>query len=159
MYSGKPAVSIVVNGDGSKDSSLMGTARRLTEMGMQVVDDVAGQIVSQVDQLLGLKRARQTGPATTGLEILPEPAPRQPACSCGSGIPVATLQISGREVTFIALPLIFAEFRQAGKLPNDSVRNELMQAVKIYNSVPDGDEAAYAHAVLQGYVTFCQEKP
>jgi len=158
MYSGKPAVSIVVNGGRSKDSSLLGTARRLTEVGMQVVDDVAGQIVSHVDQLLDLKRGRQTGPPTDGLEILQERAPRQPACSCGSGIPVNTLQVAGREVTFLALPLIFAELHEAGKLPNDSVRNELMQAVKIYNSIPDSDEAAYAHAVFKEYVAFCQEK-
>jgi len=157
MYSGKPAVSIVVNGDRSKDSSLLGTARRLTEVGMQVVDDVAGQIVRHVDQLLDLKRGRQTGPPTAGLEILQERAPRQAACSCGSGIPVATLQVAGREVTLLALPLIFAEFHEAGKLPDESVRNELMQAVKIYNSIPDADEAAYAHAVIQEYVAFCRE--
>jgi len=158
MYSGKPAVSIVVNSDRSKDSSLMGTARRLTAMGMQVVDDVAGQIVTHVDQLLDLKRGRQTGQPATGLEILPEPAPRQAPCSCGSGIPVTTLQVAGREVTFIALPFIFEELHQAGKQPDESVQNELMQAVKIYNSVPDGNEAAYAHAVMQEYVAFCREK-
>jgi hypothetical protein len=158
MYSGKPAVTIVVKSDRSKDSSLMGSARRLTAMGMQVVDDVAGQIVTHVDQLLDLKRERHTGPSTSGLEILQERAPRQAPCSCGSGIPVTTLHVAGRDVTLIALPLIFAEFHQAGKLPGESVQNELMQAVKIYNSVPDGNEAAYAHAVMQEYVAFCREK-
>ena len=157
MYSGKPAVSIVVNGDRSKDYSRLGTARQLTEVGMQVVDDVAGQIVSHVDQLLDLRHGRRTGPPTARLEILQERAPRQPACSCGSGIPIAILQVAGREVTLLALPLIFAELHAAGKLPDESVRNELMQAVKIYNSIPDADEAAYAQAVMQEYIAFCRE--
>jgi hypothetical protein len=158
IYSGKPAVSIVVNADRSKDSSLLGTARRLTEGGMQVVDDVAQQIACHVDDLLDLNRERRTAPPTDGLVLLQEPAPRHAPCSCGSGIPVATLQVAGREVTLIALPFIFAEFHQAGKLPDESVCNELMQAVKIYNSIPDTDEAAYAQAVMQEYVAFCQEK-
>lgn len=157
MYSGMPAVSIVVQDGASADAPSLGSARRLNEKGMQLVRDVADQIARHVDQLQDLKRGRQTGPPIDGLEILQERAPRQAACSCGSGIPVATLQVAGREVTLLALPLIFAEFHEAGKLPDDSVWNELMQAVKIYNSIPDGDEAAYAQAVMQEYSAYCRE--
>jgi hypothetical protein len=157
MYSGKPAVSIVVQDGVSADSSALGSARRLSEQGTQRVSDVADQIAGHVDELLRLKRERRTGPPIRGLDILEQAAPFQPACSCGSGIPITTLQIAGREVTLIALPLIFAEFREAGKLPGESVRIELMQAVKIYNSIPDADEAAYAHAVMQEYIAYCRE--
>jgi hypothetical protein len=157
MYSGKPAVSIVVQNGASAEFSALGSARRLNEKGVRLVIDVADQIARHVDELLDLKRGRQTGPPTDGLVLLQEPARRQPACSCGSGIPVATLQVAGREVTLLALPLIFAEFHEAGKLPNESVRNELIQAVKIYNSIPDADEAAYAQAVMQEYIAYCRE--
>jgi hypothetical protein len=158
MYSGKPAISIVVHDGTSAESSALGSARRLNEKGMRLVSDVAAEIARHVDQLLDLKRKRRAAPPTDGLVLLQDPAPRQAPCSCGSGIPVTTLQVAGRKVTFIALPFIFAEFHQAGRLPDESVRNELMQAVKIYNSIPDADEAAYAHAVMQEYVAFCQEK-
>ena len=79
-------------------------------------------------------------------------------CSCGSGIPIQKVQVDGQEVTFIALPLIFAQFRDAGKLPGDGTTAELMQTVKIYNPIPDGQEAAYTEAVMREYAAFCQEK-
>jgi hypothetical protein len=158
MLSGKPAVSIVVRDGASPDSPTLGSARRLNEKGMRLVSDAANDIAHHVDQLLNLKHERRTVLPNEELNLLQEPAPRQAPCACGSGIPVATLQVAGREVTLVALPLIFAEFHRAGKLPDESAQHELMQEVKIYNSVPEGDEAAYAHAVMQEYVTFCQEK-
>ena len=58
-------------------------------------------------------------------------------CSCGSGIPVQKVQIDGQAVTLVALPLIFEQFRQAGKQPRRDGR-ELLEAVKIYNPIPAG---------------------
>jgi hypothetical protein len=63
--------------------------------------------------------------------------------------------VAGREVTFVALPLIFAQFREAGKLPDDSTNDDLLRAVKIYNVISDGDETSYAQALLQEYSAFC----
>jgi len=156
MYSGKPAASIVINHGACANSSPLGTARRLTQAGMQVVSDVADQIARHVDELLDLKWDRRAGARADSPTAQAESEARQAPCSCGSGVPVTTLHVAGRKAALVALPLIFAQFREAGKLPDDSTKAELMQAVKIYNPVPDADEEAYAQAVLQEYSVFCQ---
>jgi hypothetical protein len=66
--------------------------------------------------------------------------------------------VDGQEVTLIALPLIFAQFRDAGKLPDKGVLTELMQTVRVYNPIPEGQEASYADAILREYRAFCQEQ-
>jgi hypothetical protein len=156
MYSGKPAVSMVVGDSVPANSAGLGSARRLNEAGMQVVREIADQIARHVDRLLDLKWDRRSGLPLASSLPQEESRPRQATCSCGFGIPVQTLQVAGREVTLIALPLIFSQFREAGKLPSDSTKTELMQAVKTYNPVPSEEEAAYAQAVVQEYAAFCR---
>ncbi|MFB3922313.1 MAG: putative zinc-binding protein [Terriglobia bacterium] len=154
MYSAKPAVSIVVTEGAPAESSALGNARSLNEKGKQLVSAVADQIARHVDELLDLKRD-QGGRPTAELRILREGSPRQAACSCGSGIPTQTLRIAGREVTLIALPLLFAQFRRAGRVPDDVTKTELMRAVKIYNSISDEDLTSYEQAIMREYSAFC----
>jgi uncharacterized metal-binding protein len=156
MHSGKPAVSIVVSDRASAESTQLGTAGRLTEAGVKRVNDVADQIAHHVDKLLGLKSERRAEGAVASPEYQGNAEARQATCSCGSGIPVTTLHFAGRAVTFVALPLVFAQFREAGKLPGDSTKAELMDAVKIYNPVADEDAASYADLILQEYSAYCQ---
>ncbi len=157
MYSGKPAASIVVGDSLPAGGAELGTARRLSEAGKQAASDLAAQIALEVDQLLGLKRKAGSAAPLDG--PVDEEASERPtaACSCGSGIPVQTLRVEGREFTLIALPLIFAQFREEGKPPDDSTARELMQAVKIYNSLPEAGEAACGQAVMRAYAAFCRE--
>jgi len=156
MYSGKPAVSIVVSNSAHPNSAALGSARRLSGAGMQAVSDVADQIARHVDHLLDLKWDRRSGVPVDGSTPQQESKPRQAACSCGAGIPSQVLRVAGQEVTLIALPLIFAQFRRAGKLPSDSTKVELMQAVRIYNPIPEEEESAYARAVAEEYAAFCR---
>ncbi len=156
MYSGKPAASIVVTDVISAHS--LGTARRLSESGRQAVDVVADHVVQRVDGLLGVKGNRQQGQSSQEAKPAEESEAKIATCSCGSGIPVQLVQVNGQEITFIALPLIFAQFRDAGKLPVDGTMAELMEMVKIYNSIPAGQEAAYAQAIRREYATFCKEQ-
>jgi hypothetical protein len=165
MYSGKPAAGVVV-GDVAHlmGFSQLGSGRRLNAAGAQAVDAVAAEVAHQVDGLLELTWDRRRGRAAE-----PEPAPSEAqgseakpedkiaTCSCGSGIPVQTVQVEGQEVTFIALPLIFALFRDEGKQPGDDMAAELMHMVKIYNPVPDEQEAAYSAAVMREYAASCRE--
>jgi hypothetical protein len=121
-----------------------------------------------VDELLGVQWDRQQGQAQSAQVNEPseEPAlnevkgsePRLATCSCGSGIPIQKVQVEDQEVTFIALPLIFAQFRDAGRLHGDGTAAELIETVKVYNPIPDGQQAAYAQAVMREYAAFCQEK-
>jgi len=151
MYSGKPAASVVVTGGAVRAG--LGSARRLNGAGMQAVDAVAEQVAQTVDELLGLEWDRSRGqPTEEGSEA------KVATCECGSGIPVQKVQVDGQEVTLIALPLIFEQFRQAGKMPGDGTEAELMQTVKIYNPIPDEQEAAYAEAIMREYAAFCGEQ-
>jgi len=60
-------------------------------------------------------------------------------------------------VTLIALPLIFEQMHQAGKLPSEAVGIELFENVKIYNPIPGGEEEAYTTMLVNEYATYCQE--
>ena len=155
MYSGKPAVSIVVSDRMPTDSSDLGNARRLSEAGMQVVNNLADQIARQVDELLELEWDGRSGRPFESAKPQEESKPAQATCSCAAGIPVETLQVAGKEVTLIALPVIFTQFRGAGKLPCNSTKAELIEALRIYNPIPHEDEAAYAEAIIQKYAAFC----
>ncbi len=154
-YSGKPAVSIVVDGGAPQESSRLGSARRLTEAGMAVVNDVASQIADHVDRLLGVTGDHRHGWQDESTAKAETPG-SQATCLCGSGIPVTTLRVADREVTFIGLPLIFAEFCEAGKLPDASTKAELMAAVRIYNPIVDDDAEPYADLILQEYSAYSQ---
>ncbi len=164
IYSGKPAAGVVVS-DTARLMGLshLGSGRRLNAAGMQTVDAVAGQVASQVDALLGLQWDRRTGQAAEPEPALAPDEARSPeakvvaTCSCGSGIPIQKVNVEGQEVTFIALPLIFTLFRDEGRLPGNGIAAELMRTVKIYNPIPDGQEAAYATAVMREYAAFCRE--
>ena len=156
MYSGKPAASIVVTD--AIQTNHLGTARRLSEAGMQAVDVVAEQVTQQVDELLGVKWDRKQGQSSKEAQPAEGLEAKIATCSCSSGIPIQKVQLDGQEVSFIALPLIFEQFRDAGKLPGDGTTAELMETVKVYNPIPDGQEAAYAQAVTREYTAFCQEK-
>jgi uncharacterized metal-binding protein len=156
MYSGKPAASVVVTdlvtGDG------LGRARRLNEAGLQAVDAVAERVAQTVDELLGLRWDRRRGEPVEAAQPAEESESKVVLCSCGSGIPVQKVQVNGQEVAFIALPLIFEQFHEADKSPDDGMAAELMQAVKIYNPIPEEQEAAYAEAIMREYAAFCEEK-
>ena len=135
MYSGKPAVSIVVN-DGA-DATPLGTARRLTEAGVKRANAVAGEIAHHVDRLLGMISSRGADVADDSHQHQGQPKARQATCSCGSGIPVTTLHFEGRDLAFVALPLIFAQFRDAGKLPDDSPKAQAMADGRCYKPIDD----------------------
>lgn len=158
-YSATPAVSLVVNEGISWEFAALGSARRLNEKGKQVVEALAARIAAEVDRLLEIQWNRHSGQAVAEPESTwrPESDSKVATCSCGSGIPVQKLEIGGIEVTLVALPLIFARFREAGKLPDPEVADELMQTVKIYNPIPDSAQDAYAEAILKEFKVFCQE--
>ncbi len=156
MYSGKPAASIVVASAARADH--LGTTRRLSEAGKQAVDIVAGQVAQRVDEMLSVTWDRKRGQVADTSQPIGESEAKVATCSCGSGIPIQKVQVDGQEIMLIALPLIFEQFHDAGKLPGDGTTAELMQTVKIYNPIPDGQEAAYTQAVMREYAAFCQEK-
>ena len=159
QYSGKPAASVVVS-DLVKEKGLApveGT-RQLNESGLQAIDLTADRVAGLVDELLGKTWSRRTG---TFVEAESKAEPEeaiQATCSCGSGIPIQKVAINGQMVSLVALPLIFEQFRAAGKMPGDGVIKELLEIVRIYNEVPVGSDEDYAAALAREYETFCQQQ-
>ena len=165
MYSSKPAASLVVSDlvtEHKLDKPL--GRRRLDGAGRQAVELTAERLANLVDDLLEKRWSRSAGeliePDSIQLEArIEESQPTVATCSCGSGIPVQKVFIEGKTVSLIALPLIFEQFRQAGKVPSVGTAQELFETVKLYNPVPVGEEEAYALALSREYRAFCEKEP
>ncbi len=156
-YSAKPAASIVVTELFQAPSGRLGTARCLGEYGVDTVAAVSEEIARNVDRLLTGKRNRKSAKPEDSLHVAEE-TPIPVTCSCGSGIPVRVLAIAGRSVEVLALPLIFEQFRQSGKIPGAGTGSELMETVRLYHSIPENDEAAWREVIEQEYAVYFAQK-
>jgi uncharacterized metal-binding protein len=163
MYSSKPAASLVIRdlvaekGVGQPEGR-----RRLNPAGRHAVDVAAERMASLVDELLGKHSDRQGGVSADRQAVSAaaetEEAGKVATCSCGSGIPVQKVHIDGQDVTLVALPLIFEQFRESGKPPSAATARELLDAVRVYNPVPDGGDEQYGAVLLREYVAFCEKE-
>ncbi len=145
-YSARPTASLVIPEFlATRRLESSHCRRQLDAAGERAAEAVAAEIARQVDEILGIARepvAEQPTEATSTEAVTA-------TCSCGSGIPVMQLIIAGKNVEMIALPLIFEQFCNAGKSPE-----ELFDAVKIYNAIPPELEVAYREAVLRAYAAY-----
>ena len=164
MYSGKPAASVLVTESPSVGGTdllterNLGTARRLNDTGRELVNLTADRIAQLVDELLGKRWDRRAGEFSGEAQVEEAVEPVEATCSCGSGIPVQTVNIDGQAVTLIALPAIFQQFREQGKAPGNDVTRELLDRVKIYNPVPVEQEASYLDVLEREYAAFCAKE-
>ncbi len=165
MYSGKPASSVVVRelADENGLPSPQGR-RRLDEAGLKAVEATSTRVAALVDEILEKRWSRRSGEFLAEAGELSAPVlngpteePEITTCACGSGIPVQTVLIGDEKIALIALPLIFDQFRQAGKPAAPEVERELLETVMIYNPVPAGAEQSYAKAILHAYQVFLEK--
>jgi uncharacterized metal-binding protein len=159
MHSGQPAAEIVVTAFVGADG--LGCARRLNEAGTEAVEHVAERIAQTVDELLGVewdRRRREPAERARPADGEGKSEAGPATCACGSGVPVQKVRVDGKEVTFVALPLILEQFKSAGNPPDDTTMAELMETVEVYTPIPEGKEAAYAEAVMREYAAFCEEE-
>ena len=158
MYSGKLSANLVVSRVVAENGLPQPQGlRRLNAAGMSAVDLTADQVATWVDELLGrpgddLDEAVPSAPlaATPSVEA-------QATCSCGSGIPVKILEVNGRKVEILALPLILEMFRQARKPAIDETAAEMLETVRLYNEVPAGEDASWKLALGREYASYCTE--
>jgi uncharacterized metal-binding protein len=144
-YSAKPTKSIVIPDFlGACGLSAPRSRRQMDVSREPVADALAQEIALQVDEILGVccapsaeRTARESESATV-------------TCSCGSGVPATRLNIAGKEVEVIALPLIFEQSRQANK-----TFDELFSAVQVYNAIPVGFELLYREVIQREYAAYC----
>ena len=158
-HSGKPAASIVVT-DVVAECGIGQVAglRRLNEAGQQAMMETAVRVADLVDTLLDKKWSRREGRFVESEAItLDVPQSKVASCACGSGIPVQTVQVNGKEVTLIALPPLLEQFKQMGKRPSPETTAELLDQVKIYNPVPEEAEAAYQEMLTCEYAALWEE--
>ena len=155
QFSGKPAASVVVT-DLLAEHGLYRPlgARRLDAAGRQAVEVTADRVAGLVDELLGERWDRRRG---SFVGAAPQAA-AQAGCACASAIPVQTVDVDGRAVAIAALPLIFEQFRGAGKAPSAEVAKELLETVLIYNDVAAGTDDELAAALAREYAAFCGQE-
>ncbi len=154
-YSSKPTAAIVVTEHCPGTHGELGTARRLNRKGMDTVTQVAEEIARQADRLLGIPWDRKTG--KPGDHAKPTEEKTVATCSCGSGIPVKILEINSRKVEVLALSLILDKYRQEAKPANDATAAEMLETVRLYNRIPEGEDAAWKQALAREYASFCSE--
>ncbi len=151
MYSGKPAASLVVSELSPHRNGDLGTARRLSDQGRELVDATAAATSELVDRLLGPR------PVIDLKTAAPSPAKTAVTCSCGSGIPIRKLTIAGRETDVAALPVIYQSWRDSGLMPDQGISPEMLKVVRVYNPIPEDEEDAWKHAIALDYARFCSE--
>ena len=130
----------------------------MNQAGLQAVDVTAKQISELVDELLEKHWNRRSGEFIE-TEIMTEPVEAiQATCSCGSGIPIQEIEVEGKMVAVMALPLIFAKMKSDGKTACEENARELLETVRIYNPIPPGAEDVYSAALLREYKLFCERQ-
>lgn len=159
-YSGRPTASLVVS-DLLAEAGLPAPAgrRRLDDAGQRAVDVTADRLAQLVDQVLESKGVAVDTTADQAPALSDDAPAPVGTCSCGSGIPVTSIAIDGRQVELLALPLIFRQFCESGGRPDDAASGDrLMATVRIYNEVPPMAESGYREAILREYRVFCDRE-
>ncbi len=154
MYSGKPAASVVIS-DLVKECGIgkVEGRRQLNAAGKQAVDVAAERLTELVDKFLGPPEL-----ITLNTKVA-EPQVQQAkpvGCSCGSCIPASQVNINGKPVELLGLPLIFERLKKLKRRP-ESAADELLEIVKVYNPVPPADEMSYRDAIAREYAAFCKK--
>jgi uncharacterized metal-binding protein len=159
MYSGKTASSLVVSDLVAEQGLAKPQGRhRLDDAGMQVVEATAELVALEVDSLLEMTWSRRAGrPVEVPVVEVGEESGEEATCICASDVPTHAVMLGDREVQLAALPLIFDQFRERQASSWSRIGEELLEAVRIYNSIPEGEEEIYVEALLRSYFDYCKE--
>ncbi len=159
-YSNKPAAGIVITDLIEKHHIQKPQgARRLDATGLEAVEVAAEEMATKVDELLGKAWSRREGTFDeTSQKAAIDQVEVEATCSCGSGIPIQKVQVNGQELSLVALPLIFQNLFQLGKTPGKETGHEILEMVKIYNSIESLIEADVESALLKAYTDYYQQQ-
>jgi uncharacterized metal-binding protein len=154
LYSNKPAVAFTVDEIVTRRALPPPQGlRRLSPESRAVVDALAEEIAAEVDHLVAVRWSR-----TEGAILEAAGAPEQvstAACACGSGIPVTTVRIDGRPVEIMALAPILELAYELGLRSDGALPDRILQTVRVYNAIPDGDDMLWERAVGAAWRDFC----
>jgi uncharacterized metal-binding protein len=165
MYSGKPASSLVISQIITEEGlGIPEGRRRLNVNGRMVVDVVAEKIVNLVDNLIERDWSRRIGTftdvemKTSALQTERGETEQVKACACSTGIPAQNVIIDGKEISLIALPLIYQQFKQDGKLVTKGIGKELLDLVKIYNPILVEEEKTLEEVLAHDYAAYLSKE-
>lgn len=154
-YSGPVSTYIVVDKLIEMRGLSPGKGRhQLDEAGQRAAEIVAQEIVSQVERMLGTKRAVTA--ATKVTEVASAAAGT--TCACASGIPITQVKIGDVFVGLVALEPTFEQFYQEDRRDGLGLDEEILKTVKLYNYIPADAEALYKATLLEEYGKFCLHK-
>ncbi|MEZ4767452.1 MAG: putative zinc-binding protein [Caldilineales bacterium] len=166
LYSNRPAASLLVDDIiAARGLARPQGRRRLAAEAAPLVDALAGAIAAEVDHLMVARWSRSEG-ALLPAEAEEAPAITTAACACGSGVPVTTVLVAGRPIQIMALePILEMVYGQTREKPGFSEETrflepptQLMDTVRLYNTIPDEDAAIYEEAVTQAWQSYCAGK-
>jgi hypothetical protein len=130
--------------------------RRPSPESRAAADALADAIAAKVDHLMAVRWSRSQG------MILEPEAPTATvstsACACGSGIPVTTVELDGRTVQIIALEPILEMAHAHGLRADGFLPAQIMETVRVYNAIPDTEEALWQRAVNAAWQSYCGKK-
>jgi hypothetical protein len=143
QYSGQVAASLVAADIlGERVCKCHRSAREFDKSDEEAVWILAERIAAEVDALSQAATAEQPSDA-------PEAA--SCACSCGSPPPEGNLELNGKTATVNGLPLIFDDLYKHNLKPGEGCADRLLDAVRIYHEIAEGEEAFYRDALAAAY--------
>ncbi len=157
LYSNAPAASILVDDVIARHClERPQGCRRLTDESRAVVDALAETIAAEVDHLMAVRWSRTEGAI---LEAAGEQrAVSTAGCACGSGIPVTTIQVGERSVQIMALEPILEMAYKQGLRAKAALPEQIMTTVRLYNTIPSEEAAAYEEAVQLAWSAYCRQR-
>ena len=176
LYSNKPAASILLD-DVLAERGLPRPQglRRLSPQSQPAVDALAEVIAAEVDHLMSTRWSRAEGKVLEPEATAPAKV-SSAACACGSGIPVTRVQVNGRAVEIMALdPILEMAYNQglhvrvdgqadpvpehrSVEAPAAVLPAQIMDTVRLYNTIPAEDDACYVEAVRIAWQSYCAGK-
>jgi hypothetical protein len=126
--------------------------RELDDDGWAAAHKLADVIATHVDAILGPVSA------WTATSSRPDASKHQATCSCGSGLPVAVIEVAGRQVELTAVPALFEQFYDGGARSGEAIGDELLRQTEIYNRVPAELRTEYRAALIRAYEELLNQK-
>jgi uncharacterized metal-binding protein len=126
-------------------------ARRLDPAGERVTEEVARRLVDLVDGLMLGNATSEPGLGVAVHEEAKQASGSPNLCSCGSSVPVLQVEVGAHQLALVALPLIFDRYLEQGLRPSADRGAMLVREARIYNDLPDVDDAELATALLEAY--------
>jgi uncharacterized metal-binding protein len=148
QYSGQVAASLVVTDVlGERVTKCHRSARDFDHSDEEAVWMLAERIASEVDRLSQAAPGEQPSGSAQAASC---------GCCCGSPPPEGRLTLGGKAVTVNGLALIFDHLYNQDLRPGRGCPERVLETVRIYHEIPEGEDALYREALAAAYEEYCR---